>query len=221
MFNKIVNNLFMQEISNNTEKQILVAAEKEFVERGFAGARTTSIASSAGVTHAMLHYYFRTKEQLFEKVVDEKMDVLVQSVMDSFSSVRENLSFVERISCIIRVHYCFLADNERLPLFLLNEILSNPTRKEMLVSKARNKVLPVAVQLETQMRDAVVKGEICSIDLLTLVVDIISLNIISIIAKPLILPLSGLDDERYHNWRCEENVRTILLRLNPTVSNDE
>ena len=43
----------------STEEKILKAAEHEFLVKGFAGARTTSIASAAGVTHAMLHYYFR------------------------------------------------------------------------------------------------------------------------------------------------------------------
>ena len=43
----------------NKEQAILEAAEREFIAKGFAGARTTSIAEAAGVTHAMLHYYFR------------------------------------------------------------------------------------------------------------------------------------------------------------------
>ena len=51
------------------EQQILAAAEQEFLTRGYDGARTTSIAQAAGVTHAMLHYYFRTKEQLFKRIV--------------------------------------------------------------------------------------------------------------------------------------------------------
>ena len=54
----------------NKEQAILEAAEREFIAKGFAGARTTSIAEAAGVTHAMLHYYFRTKEQLFERILD-------------------------------------------------------------------------------------------------------------------------------------------------------
>lgn len=48
------------------EQEILKAAEQEFLTKGYDGARTTSIAQAAGVTHAMLHYYFRTKEQLFD-----------------------------------------------------------------------------------------------------------------------------------------------------------
>ncbi len=48
----------------NKENEILEAAEKLFAEKGFKGATTTLIAAEAGVTHAMLHYYFRTKDQI-------------------------------------------------------------------------------------------------------------------------------------------------------------
>lgn len=51
----------MKEETSNTEQSILKAAEKEFLKKGFSGSKTTEIAKEAGVTHAMLHYYFRTK----------------------------------------------------------------------------------------------------------------------------------------------------------------
>ena len=57
----------------DTETLILQAAEKEFFEKGYSGAKTTAIAEAAGVTHAMLHYYFRTKDKLFEKIVSDKI----------------------------------------------------------------------------------------------------------------------------------------------------
>ncbi|MGM9727214.1 MAG: TetR/AcrR family transcriptional regulator, partial [Prevotella sp.] len=57
-----------------TDEKILKAAETEFFTKGYDGARTTSIAEKAGVTHAMLHYYFRTKEQLFGEVLSRNID---------------------------------------------------------------------------------------------------------------------------------------------------
>ena len=72
-------------MEENKEKTILLAAEQEFLEKGFEGARTVSIAQKAGVTHAMLHYYFRTKEQLFKKILDEKMQLFTASVLNAIS----------------------------------------------------------------------------------------------------------------------------------------
>lgn len=74
----------MTKPARKKEQAILEAAEREFLDKGFAGARTTSIAKAAGVTHAMLHYYFRTKEQLFERILDEKTRLMSQSVLTAF-----------------------------------------------------------------------------------------------------------------------------------------
>ena len=69
--------------TEDTETKILKAAEREFLEKGYGGARTTSIAEAAGVTHAMLHYYFRTKDKLFERIVTEKMGLLSKIMLSA------------------------------------------------------------------------------------------------------------------------------------------
>lgn len=70
--------------TKDTESEILKAAEQEFMLKGFDGTKTTSIAHAAGVTHAMLHYYFRTKEQLFERILTEKVQLMSESVLAAF-----------------------------------------------------------------------------------------------------------------------------------------
>jgi AcrR family transcriptional regulator len=72
--------------NKNTEEIILEAAEAEFLEKGFDQARTVSIAQRAGVTHAMLHYYFRTKEQLFDKILDRKIGLIEEIITSLFSA---------------------------------------------------------------------------------------------------------------------------------------
>ena len=52
------------------EEEILAAAEDEFFRNGYDATSTATIAGRAGVTHAMANYYFRTKEQLFFKIID-------------------------------------------------------------------------------------------------------------------------------------------------------
>ena len=103
----------MVESSDNTkvskEKAILEAAEREFLTKGFAGARTVSIAEAAGVTHAMLHYYFRTKEHLFERILDDKMRIMGESVLSAFG--RPGLPLEERIRGGVEQHFDFIADN--------------------------------------------------------------------------------------------------------------
>ena len=63
------------------EEKILIAAEDEFFNKGFDATSTAAIAKKVGVTHAMVNYYFRTKEQLFIKVLDNNVHALIDKIM--------------------------------------------------------------------------------------------------------------------------------------------
>ena len=101
----------------NKEQEILKAAEQEFLTKGYDGARTTSIALAAGVTHAMLHYYFRTKEQLFDRIVESKFVTMSQSLIAILGD--PTLPIVERIKGGIEAHFDFVAANPELPRLLV------------------------------------------------------------------------------------------------------
>lgn len=77
----------MSSQQENTSQRILKAAEEEFMNKGFAGAKTVEIARRAGVTHAMLHYYFRTKEMLFDRVLDDKICCLAEGVVQALQTM--------------------------------------------------------------------------------------------------------------------------------------
>ena len=69
------------------EQLILEVAESEFFSKGFDGTRTVVIAQKAGVTHAMLHYYFRTKEQLFDRIISDKFELISQMVLNLLKAI--------------------------------------------------------------------------------------------------------------------------------------
>ena len=60
----------MTENDKQTEEKIFDAATDVFVEKGMDGARMQDIANHAGINKALLHYYFRTKDQLFNAVFE-------------------------------------------------------------------------------------------------------------------------------------------------------
>ena len=83
----------------STEQAILDAAEELFFDKGYKLATTTAIAAKAGVTHAMLHYYFRTKEQIFLKILDKNMNemfTMLQTVMSPDLTLKEILRYSRR-----------------------------------------------------------------------------------------------------------------------------
>lgn len=199
----------------NKEQLILEAAEQEFLAKGYDGARTTSIAQAAGVTHAMLHYYFRTKEQLFERIVDEKFRLMAQSMLAAFGN--PNQSVVERIIGGIELHFNYVAQNPQLPLFVINEIISRPERYDILYSRMRGIVDTLYANLQRDIDIAAGHGEMERIDARMLFISIMSLNIFTFIAYPFMEPIMGelmRDRSAFLEARKAENVRTIMCRIN-------
>lgn len=203
----------------NREKQtkeqlILAAAEQEFLTKGYDGARTTSIAKAAGVTHAMLHYYFRTKEQLFERIVDSKFSLMAQSIQTAFGD--PNQSVVERIRGGIGLHFDYIADNPQLPRFVINEIIARPERYDILYSRMRGIVDIVYANLQRDIDLAAGRGEIERIDVRMLFISIMSLNIFTFIAYPFMEPIMGelmADRDTFLAARKAENIETIMRRV--------
>ena len=145
------------------EQQILAAAEQEFLTRGYDGARTTSIAQAAGVTHAMLHYYFRTKEQLFKRIVDEKFETMSHSMFAIMGD--PSLPIVERIKGGIEAHFDFVAQNPLLPRFVINEIISRPERYDVLYKRVGAIIDNVYRGLQSEINRSAERGEIERVDI--------------------------------------------------------
>ena len=204
---------------DNQEKQskeqlILAAAEQEFLTKGYDGARTTSIAQAAGVTHAMLHYYFRTKEQLFERIVDDKFATMSHSMVAIIGD--PSLPIVERIKGGIAAHFDFIAANPLLPRFVINEIVSRPERYEVLYKRAGFVVNSVYNSLQAEVDSAAERGEIEQVDVKMLFISIMSLNIFTFVAYPFMEPIMGelmANRERFLAERKAENIETILRRI--------
>ena len=196
------------------EQQILAAAEQEFLTRGYDGARTTSIAQAAGVTHAMLHYYFRTKEQLFERIVDEKFKTMSDSMFAIMGD--PSLPIVERIKGGIEAHFNFVAQNPLLPRFVINEIISRPERYDVLYKRVGAIIDNVYRGLQSEINRSAERGEIERVDIKMLFISIMSLNIFTFLAYPFMEPLMGelmADRERFLAERKAENIETILRRI--------
>lgn len=198
----------------DTESRILHAAEKEFLTKGYAGARTTSIAEAAGVTHAMLHYYFRTKDKLFDRIITEKIallkDVIVDSVADS------SLSLEDRIRNVIGRHLDFLAANPDLPRFLVGEVFGSPERMGVLIEKIKSYSSVVINGFQRLIDEAAAAGRCRRVDARMLIIDIASLNIFSFMAAPLLNAILGdclEDSASFLERRKKENFDTVMRKL--------
>lgn len=198
----------------NCEQAILEAATHMFLCKGFAATKTTEIAAEAGVTHAMLHYYFRTKENLFNRIFEQKMELMRQSLFLLFGD--REIPLRERIRMGIEAHFDFLAANPEMPRFVINEIVSNPVRQDLM----RNSLGRIAFEFigpaQQELDQAAFAGEIQPIRAVDLLFDIVSLNVFAFvmfpIARILATPFYGGERELLAARR-RENVEMILCRL--------
>ncbi len=197
----------------NTEQQILRVAELEFLSKGYNGARTTSIAKAAGVTHAMLHYYFRTKELLFERIIDKKMTEITPLI--TYLIGNESLPLVDRIREAVSVHFDFIMANPDLPKFLMNEVIPYHDRSVMLISKVKD-LFKIFEKLQHEVNEASSRGEIEHFNVPMLFQSILAINIFpSLMSEfiPQILTDDKLTQERYIALRKAENIEIIMRRI--------
>ena len=202
-----------EQIAQSKEQQILEAAEREFLEKGYDGARTTSIAKAAGVTHAMLHYYFRTKEQLFERIIDKKMSEIVPLMTHLFGN--GYLPLVKRIEEAVSVHFDFVAANPDLPRFLINEVLPHKERCDLLKSKIES-FFHLFNTLQQEVNEAAARGEVEPFNVLLLFQSILSLNIFPSVMANMVANLMGenaLTIEAFIAQRKAENIELIMRRI--------
>ncbi len=182
--------------------------------KGYGGARTTSIAERAGVTHAMLHYYFRTKESLFDRILQEKIELITSQFVALFT-LDKTLPIKERIKLAIESHFDLLVDNPLLPGFVLAEMRNNPQLLERWFTKLRDMFVPLLLGLQGELDQAAAEGKICPVEAPMLFMDILALNVTTMACSDMLCRLYGIDRETYLVKRKKENSTVIMKRLLP------
>ena len=184
----------MVTIQSSTEERILEAAKKVFYKKGFDGTRMQEIADEAGINKALLHYYFRSKENLFDAVFKEAFNELFKKI---FTVVDSKISFEKKVRYIFSDYIGFMQKKPYIPSFILNEINHNPSRITDLL-----KSLPTPpAEIFSRVKKSLENEGITSIDHRQLVINIISLSIFPIIAKPLLKSIFlNLSEEEYNEF---------------------
>lgn len=206
-----------QEKSNQKdgmELSILYAAEELFLEKGFNGVSTTEIAAKVGCNQALVHYYYRTKANLFQKVFENKLRYLV-SLFDVIED--ESLTFEEKLVIRIKSHFDALVKNPLLPMFVLNEIRNNSSA-DIIRESFKQKAPNLINKFENELKVEIEAGRIRNISAFDLLINIISLNIFVFLTLPIMEYVFVLDEHKKNEmleYRKQEVVNTILNSLRP------
>jgi len=176
----------------NSEERIKAAARKVFHQKGYAGTRTRDIAEEAGINHAMLNYYFRSKEKLFSIVMMETMGQFFKGVGVILND--ESTSLEKKIEQVVANYIDLLLEEPDLPTFILNEVRPNP---QFFVEQSPIREVLTNSALTRQYAEAVAQGRITEPNLIHTVLNVISLVIFPFIAQPIFTALSRTDKEAY------------------------
>lgn len=199
-----------------TEQRILIAAREEFAQNGFYGAKTISIAQTAGVTHAMLHYYYRTKQRLYDRIAEDNLNrmfsVLSMSITDGKGSI------FDTTRSIIEMQMDFFSKNPQIPRFIINELSRNTSIINLFTDNAKNKFATLISLLQKQITEGVRQNQCRYVNADTILLDILSLNTAPFILVPALLTIFIQGDMTFQEFialRTQENIMTIHCKLKP------
>jgi AcrR family transcriptional regulator len=212
MGKKKVLDLFEEKFS--TEDKIRLAAIKVFQTKGYAAARTRDIAAEAGINLALLNYYFRSKEKLFESVMLESMGGFMQ-VMTAVIN-EENTTLEQKIDAIVSAYHDLLFERPELPIFILSE-LRNGNNGVVFKTTGLKKIYQQSY-FAKQYEEAVEKGKFANRPLIWLVMNMMSMTVFPFMAAPMLQIVGDMDQRQYEEMlkrRKDSIVKWVMKTLKP------
>ncbi len=198
------------------EQAILEEAEKLFLEKGFALTSTTEIAKRVGCNQALVHYYFRTKDNLFNTIFEQKFRVFFQHIFELENM--ENLSFNDKLKHIIESHFDMIKANAKLPLLIISEFSRRPEQINVLKEKLKNLPLELFNKLNADLETEIEAGRIRPITIMDMIITVASLNVSLFLLMPIASQVASLNETQRQfiiEHRRDEHVKLILNSLRP------
>jgi AcrR family transcriptional regulator len=178
------------EKTRNVEQDIIEAARKIFHTKGYKEATMRDIAAEANINMAMLHYYFRSKDNLFFLIFDECFRDLYGKIISAISD--PDLNIFDKIRAITNEYVAFFNNKPFIPPFIVGEIIRNP---EEIAKRLHGIITPLNTfrLFSEQLQKECEKGTIRQISALTLLLNMLSLCVFPAISRPVIQEVLNYD----------------------------
>ena len=199
------------------EDRIKTVAKQLFIEQGFAATSTTQIAREVGCTQALVHYYYRTKENLFRQIFLDEIQAAMQVIARSLTN---DVPIDEFLTNAISLYFDTLMQNPRLPYFVLEELISNPERRKYLRENfvKQPQYALYYFQLDARVRREQQAGRMVEVETFDIMMSIVSLTVFTFIALPMYQDMLERTDEQAREFilhRKAEVTRLVLNGLRP------
>ncbi|GAA3634420.1 TetR/AcrR family transcriptional regulator [Flavivirga jejuensis] len=197
-----------KEKNTTTENLILEAAKSVFQLKGMDGARMQEIADEAGINKAMLHYYYRSKQLLFEAVFKNAFKLMTTHLGEILN---DDLSIEEKIRNFTFNHISFIMEHPYMPGFIFQELNRNP---EFILNIKKEIGLPNLEKFKKQLDDEVKNGHLKPTNAEQLFINIIALNAFPFLGAPLLKAVTNMEDLPFEKLLDERKIEVANFIIN-------
>lgn len=195
---------------NNMEEQILLVAKELFMQYGYEGVSTTQVAKAVGCNQALVHYYYRTKQNLFKIICQQEIQKMLKILADI---PQEDISFENFIEKIIEAQIGFLKNNPDAPFFIIGELRHNSEVLKMMreLFSEFGKEIVGKIRLFVEMKQS--KGELNDVSVEDLLIDIVSLDVMSFVGQVLFTQILEMDSQTQEVFleRRKSHIKKLIL----------
>jgi AcrR family transcriptional regulator len=196
------------EKDTSTEEKILEAAAELFTHKGFDGTRTRDIAEKANINLALLNYYFRSKEKLFQQVMKLKVVLLFGKIIPIISN--EKTSLDEKINLLSEKYFEILIKNPNLPLFVISEIQKQNSEIKT--------IIPAEKVIKNMVLMKQIKERKPELNPFHFLLSFLGMTVFPFVAKPLINNFKIMDDAAFQAF-VEERKKLVPIWIKLILNN--
>jgi len=196
-----------------TEERILNAAMKVFTRKGFAAARMEDIAKEANINRALLHYYFRDKQTMFNLIFETRFKEFFRGLFVIFDA--DNISLFEKIKRMVDHEITMLTKHPDLARFIITEIAHEPERLLQHGNKIGINPRLLITSFETLVQKEIADGTIKpSVTGKQLIMNIMSMCIYPFVARSIIQTMMQMDDTSFMAMMEQRKIEASELIIN-------
>lgn len=197
--------------ADGSEQKILAAARLEFIAKGLDGARMQEIAARAGVNKALLHYYYRSKEKLYQTVLRDILQSVWGRIQAEFAERGRPDGLEPVLNTLVSSYVHTLSDNPEFPLFIFREVASGGKAFQPLLTETLGKFGEVPAAMFKALRNEIMAGRARPFPPVHFFMNVMGMCVITFLAKPMVekFQVMGLNLETGEKF-LEERIQAIV-----------
>jgi len=204
----------MNELKIETEQKIIKAAREVFIEKGLQGARMQEIADKAGINKSLLHYYYRSKDKMFDAVFQD----IIKELLPAFSKmVNAEMTITELLESFVKFYNEFFQKNPYLPQFFFHEIWQHPDKLADFIKSQPVNPKDLADKMKTKLPPLIESEYLPQ----HMIANVLGMTLFPHIARPLFQRLFFNNSKEEYNLFLSERTNFLVTMMSGVIGDDD